>query len=999
MKKQFLFFVSMFIACMMNAQSLIQGGQFMDLLLPMEGSVAATSNDWGTTSGTNTQYNGSWEGTLGRWKDNGIEDTERSYWGGNIIKDNEGHYHMYIAGWPSATVGHMGWSSKSEVYHVMSTTNVWGPYTYVSKIGGGHNPEIYKTGDTYVIYKIQPLGFYYSKSLGDTWQTGEYSFDLRDRAIIAGTVRETSLSNCSFAKREDGSFVMIDRGGGIWVSRDGLTDAWHHLTDASVYLTGGITSRGSLEDPVIWRDHLQYHMIVNDWNARIAYYYRSLDGLHWTKEAGKAYTGQDPFARHIDGFIEKWHKYERPRIYQDDQGRAVRMNFAVIDCVKQSDLAGDSHSSKNINMPLTKQLLLEVMSLSNTSATVLVKAEEGFNPKTDLDFSSLKFGSHNKVNYGNGFSYASHQDSGNDIVITFTGTSGSINAGEWAPKMLGQKTDGSIAFGYARMPDVDYKPAMLSALLPKANSENKINSVVVENYGQVTSVPTQVKVQTTSGTLLATGEVPATAAYGKQTVTLTPSAKTVPANTDKVVVIFLQNGAEIYRNTLSATEITANRSRLTTLITTAETLLVNDDYPLGRADLQTVLDEAKAKKDFFDAELLSDLCKRLSAANEDLMLANGICTESFDFYYWALKDASISMTPNLTNTCDGHTAAIAKSISDGTETQKINGRLALNQGTNNLNFRNAGEGHNYTGLFNFNKDSYFCICNLSPGDRFTITLAGGAKPTFVSTNVKVKGGAAVEAGTEISSGTTYEVTGDEGSLQQVDILTVHYSLFRSLVIETTNPANEDENANEQVWDFSSKVIWTADKLTSGKAYDPDGNETSDGGLTLNFDDDGATVTTALYFKQNGTATQPTTNYLQINVPVGYQLTVNNNAWSSARGFYYTLNGTAGTSTGTLFYNQKSFVYENTADADKVFTLWANTTDRNGVPQLYVSSVILKDLSPIPTYIIAVEAKDKNTEDMTSLAFSGQTPIYNLQGVRVDKPRKGIYIINGKKIVY
>lgn len=64
-----------------------------------------------------------------------------------------------------------------------------------------------------------------------------------------------------------------------------------------------------------------------------------------------------------------------------------------------------------------------------------------------------------------------------------------------------------------------------------------------------------------------------------------------------------------------------------------------------------------------------------------------------------------------------------------------------------------------------------------------------------------------------------------------------------------------------------------------------------------------------------------------------------------------------------------------------------------------SAAKVSRISTSSTYIIAVEAKDKNTEDMTSLAFSGQTPIYNLQGVRVDKPRKGIYIINGKKIVY
>ena len=349
MRKVLLTITALLATLTAGAQTLATGGQFMDLLLPMEGSVAATAEDWGTTAGSNTdpKYAGSWEGTLGRWKNNGIEDATHSYWGGNIIKGSDGKYHIYVSGWSSVDYGHMAWSSASRVYHVKSN-NVWGPYEYVSDIGAGHNSEIYKTGDTYVIYHIEPLGIYTSTTLGDSWTSGEFLYDKRDRILIAGENTETSLSNCSFAKREDGSFVMIDRGGGIWVSHDGLTDLWHQLTDKSVYLNSEITNRGSLEDPVIWRDHLQYHMIVNDWKARYAYYYRSLDGLHWTKEAGKAYTGQDPFARHANGDVEAWHKYERPRVYQDELGRAIRMNFAVIDCVKQICLGSIDSRQGNV---------------------------------------------------------------------------------------------------------------------------------------------------------------------------------------------------------------------------------------------------------------------------------------------------------------------------------------------------------------------------------------------------------------------------------------------------------------------------------------------------------------------------------------------------------------------------------------------------------------------------------------------------------------------------
>ena len=618
-----------------ESTTLQRGGQFMDLLLPMEGSVAATESDWGTAAGTDSR--GDWDGTLGRWKDNGIEDTEHSYWGGNIIKGTDGKYHIYVSGWPESTSkGHMAWSSASRVYHVTSD-NVWGPYTYVSDIGAGHNSEIYKTGDHYVIYHIEPLGYYKSSTLGDTWESGEYVFDLRDRTLIAGENRETSLSNCTFAKREDGSFVMMDRGGGIWVSRDGLTDAWHQLTDASVYLTGGITNRGTLEDPVIWRDHLQYHMVVNDWQARYAYYYRSRDGLHWTKETGKAYTGQDPFAKHGDGTVERWHKYERPRVYQDEQGRAIRMNFAVIDCVKQCDLGSDTHSSKNINMPMTRQLLMEVVdnaviTPSTTSIRVLVKSEDGFNPSTDLNLSTLRFGSHDKVNYGNGFTYASSVAQGNDLVITFTGEAGEsgITADEWAPKLLGQKTDGTVAFGYAKLPYVDYQPAMLSAVVPTIAADGTVQSISITNYGQAAAKATTVRVYNQSGTtLLAHGTTSALAAYSSEAVTLTKDAAAA-AGYKSIQVRFYDGETLLNTENIPLTSILAAQTALQAKIDEANELYGDASLTNGKDALNQAIDAATPIAKCYDAATIEAQTTALAAAINTFKFANASPTNGLE---------------------------------------------------------------------------------------------------------------------------------------------------------------------------------------------------------------------------------------------------------------------------------------------------------------------------------------------------------------------------------
>ncbi len=590
-----------------NAQPLVAGGQFMDLIQPMPGSVMSTSSDWGDVKS--------------RWTDNGMEDAVRSYWGGNIVKGDDGRYHMYIAGWlENSSRGHATWSSGSRIYHIVAD-NPCGPYTYVSDIGAGHNPEIYKTGDTYVIYKISSLGYYKSKTLGDTWEKGEYEFDLRGRILIAGDNRETSLSNCTFAKRQDGSFVMMDRGGSVWISRDGLQDPWHQITDKTTY-SG---NRRYYEDPVIWRDHLQYHMIVNDWNARKAYYNRSLDGRTWIVEAGTAYSADETqypriFSVHADGTEERWHKYERPKVLQDNIGRAEYINFAVIDTEKSNDKGSDTHSSKNIVMPLIKPLVLEVLNsetitAGTTEIRVRVKAEAGFNPNTDLDLESLRFGAHGKVNYGNGFKVASSVADADDIIITFTGAFGEsgITAAEFAPKMLGKKKDGSIAFGYAGLPYVDYKPAMLSALRPNVPVDGGNLTIDVTNYGLSASAQGSLKLYDADNALIGQADLAPVAPYETVTVDIAPKT-TVKSRLSKFIAIFYSGNKEVVREEIPTTELTAAWDALQKEITAAKQLLASAVN--GHEDLHTaVTDAEKYLASYSLTEIIATTERLISAVN------------------------------------------------------------------------------------------------------------------------------------------------------------------------------------------------------------------------------------------------------------------------------------------------------------------------------------------------------------------------------------------------
>ena len=504
---------------------LIHGARFMDRFMPMpEGTKA--HNIWGTDSVQN------------RYVDNGIELPDISFWGGNILQTPDGKYHLYVCGWPELSPkGHMFWGN-STVFHATSDNPI-GPYQIENSIGKGHNPEAYRLDDgRIVVYVID--GYYIADSENShVWKYGRFHFDARDRRVIEG------LSNLTFARRPDGSRLMVCRGGGVWVSRDGLAP-YRQLTDKRVYPA----VHGEFEDPVIWRDSLQYHLIVNDWLGRIAFYQRSKDGIHWITEDGEAYV--PGISVHPDGEVENWFKYERLKIFQDDYGRAIQANFAVIDTIKWEDLPGDRHSSKNISIPLNKGLLMEVLNEteitpSTRSIDLRIRAEEGFNPLTDLDISTLRFGSHTEVNYGRGCKPIRTKAAGNDLIVTFKGKGSGITPDEFAPKLIGKDTQGNMVFGYARLPYVDYQPALLSARRPKYNKETGNIEVQIENFGLTISPDTDIEV-IFNGTSLGKAHVSPLEPYAAATLSLSTSAEPEQGTYE---VIFLSGEKEIERNTFA----------------------------------------------------------------------------------------------------------------------------------------------------------------------------------------------------------------------------------------------------------------------------------------------------------------------------------------------------------------------------------------------------------------------------------------------------------------
>lgn len=471
-------------------EKLVEGGRFRDRFQPMPKGISIQPEDWGADPVRN------------RYKDNGIEDNVRSYWGGNVLHADDGKYHLYVCGWKeSSAKGHMEWPN-SIVYHTVSDRAA-GPYTIVDTIGPGHNPEIFRAkNNQYVIYVIG--GYYLADSYNGPWSYHKFEFDRRDRNIIEG------LSNLTFAKREDGSNLMVCRGGGVWISETGLSP-YKQITDRRIYPP----VEGEFEDPVVWRDHVQYHLIVNDWLGRIAFYQRSKDGVNWGVDPGEAYT--PGIAVHEDGKREDWFKYERIKVLQDAYGRAYQANFAVIDVLKLEDRPNDRHSSKNIAIPLNRGMLLEMLNKKmpdSQTANIKVKIlkEPGFDPAEMVDLESLRFGASTEVNFGKGSSAIHKEVTPDGIIVTFENKNHGLTTEEFAPKIIGKSMTGDLLFGYMRAPGVGYNEAILSAKRPviQVLKGKPYADIQVDNLGQVKSKAAMVElyiIQDNKDLLIAEGAV------------------------------------------------------------------------------------------------------------------------------------------------------------------------------------------------------------------------------------------------------------------------------------------------------------------------------------------------------------------------------------------------------------------------------------------------------------------------------------------------------------
>lgn len=414
-------------------KNLVHGGRFMDRVLHAPIYDKLTSDTWGA------------DAVRPRDIDNGIEDPKWSYWGGRPILGPEGKCHLFVARWREDNPrGHAGWP-KSEIVQAVSDKPS-GPFAVTQVLGPGHFPEIHRLNDgTYAVYYFH--GCFKAKSLDGPWK----HFTKKELGFPKATFG-------SLAVREDGSLLMLDRVMRVRIKENG-TDDFRKIRDKQIHPQ--LPAKYGYEDPMVWRTEVQYHLIVNDWYGRTAYHMRSKDGVHWKEDPGEAYTID--FDGYEDGTKVKWYKYERPKVLQDQYGRATHLYLAVIDVPKKADKAKDNHSSKNIALPLVVGRRLKILNDNRITARtrtirLQICAEEGFDPHTDVDVDTLRFGAPEKVDFGGGGKPIRSEKSGKDVIVTFDAAGNGFTDDDFAAKLIGQTAKGKLLFGYSRLPEVDYSP-------------------------------------------------------------------------------------------------------------------------------------------------------------------------------------------------------------------------------------------------------------------------------------------------------------------------------------------------------------------------------------------------------------------------------------------------------------------------------------------------------------------------------------------------------------
>ena len=259
-------------------------------------------------------------------------------WCASVIRVGD-TYHMFAARWPEDTLFPDGYRQHSEIVRATATRRE-GPYQFQEVVIGkrapgkwdsamGHNPAIYSTGNTYVLYYIgsdkgsayRSIGYASATAVTGPWIRNDEPLDL-------GLVSDANNPAACF--EPDGSIKLVWR------------DA-----DLKVYLSTAPSYRGPyrVANRQVWRDTLedffyfksggQYQILCEDDKGRITGHARwgahlwSPNGIDGWKEYSPP-AAYDHEIRWTDGTVFHPVRRERPWLLLED-GAATCLFTAVFD--------------------------------------------------------------------------------------------------------------------------------------------------------------------------------------------------------------------------------------------------------------------------------------------------------------------------------------------------------------------------------------------------------------------------------------------------------------------------------------------------------------------------------------------------------------------------------------------------------------------------------------------------------------------------------------------
>jgi hypothetical protein len=341
------------------AIAIAQAKPFEDYIKPMPTVAPLSSASWGTAA-------------LPRDLSNGIESAMGAgvhpqwyYWDGQIIRANDGKYHMFMSTFDANSNFGTAWMG-SDAYHAISETNVLGPYVrkdFVYTNNGshkGHNVSAVELPDgTYavIVSEIVPFTIYTSSSLDGPWKGCQPQTDI-------------GASNISMFPRHDGKFQIVERHGQIAISdtlcghyvKKNPTCSYTQSSDAagSIYVKRnsipGVSNPQFTwqEDPHIWRSGGTYHVIYSGSGDRVGWHVYSPDGITGWKDNGYAWSPRDYkkiFCYEGSTTCNAWYKMERPGVVLQD-GHPTHITWAVSDVDKDNQVTpGTNHGTKVIVVP------------------------------------------------------------------------------------------------------------------------------------------------------------------------------------------------------------------------------------------------------------------------------------------------------------------------------------------------------------------------------------------------------------------------------------------------------------------------------------------------------------------------------------------------------------------------------------------------------------------------------------------------------------------------